>query len=197
MLKKLSVALLIILFLAAGKNVSAEEYDWEKVFDFACKRLVNCVKSNGEWDHSVYYFAEGNNRCLVVVCHGFYDRNNGYGILMHDRTRYDYAQAVAESLAYWSRQGKLQCGPYDYVFMNTCYSGYAQQDTQLPMFDVNLHMAINFKGVTGYIEHFDQNGNVNRISLWKSKLIPTAADGNVKSMKGIKTPPGLKILSVY
>ncbi len=193
MLKKLSVALLIILFFVTGKNVSAEEYDWEKVFDFACKRLVNCVNPNGEWDHSVYYFANGDNKCLVVICHGFYDRK-GYGIIMHNRYRYDYAQAVSESLAYWSRQGKLQCGPYNYVFMNTCYSGYAQQDTQLPMFNVNLHMAINFKGVTGYIENFDSNGNVNRISLWKCKLISTAADGGTKSMHGLRTPPGLKIL---
>ena len=81
--------------------------------------------------------------------------------------------------------------------MNTCYLGYAPQDTQFPMFDVNLHMAINFKGVTGVIENFDNNGNVNRISLWKCKLIPTATDVNVKSMNGIKTPPGLRILSVY
>lgn len=196
MLRKIFVAFAVILILTAGKNVSAEEYDWEKVYDFSCKRLVNCVTKEGEWDHSIYYFAEGDNRCLVVVCHGFYD-NNGYGIKMHTRFRRDYAQAVSESLAYWSRQGKLQCGPYDYVFINTCYSGYAQQDTRLPLFDVNLHMAINFKGITGYIEHFDNNGNVNRVSLWKCKLNATVADFNTKSMKGIKTPPGLKILTVY
>lgn len=196
MLKKLSITLMAVLIFAAGKNVSAEEYDWEKMYDFACTRLVNCVTKEGEWDHSIYYFAEGNNRCLVVLCHGFHN-SDGYGIKMHQRFRHDYAQAVSESLAYWSKQGKLQCGPYDYVFINTCYSGYAPQDTQLPIFNVNLHMAINFKGITGFVEHYDSNGNVNRISLWKSKLVHTATDGATKSMKGIKTPPGLKILKVY
>ena len=193
MLKKLAAGFLVLLFFVTGKNVSAEEYDWEKVYDFACKRLVNCVATNGEWDHSIYYFAEGDNRCLVVICHGFYN-NEGYGIQMHKKFRHDYAQAVAESLAYWSKQGKLQCGPYDYVFMNTCYSGYAPQNTNLPMFNVNLHMAINFRGITGYIEHFDENGNVDRVSLWKSKLVHTAVAGGTKSIGGMRTPPGLKIL---
>ena len=192
MLKKILIAILFVF--ATTNSVFAEEYDWEKVYDFACKRLVNCVTSGGEWDHSIYYFAEGDNKCLVVLCHGFYNQD-GYGIQMHQRFRHDYAQAVSESLAYWTTQGKLQCGPYNYVFINTCYSGYAPQDTKLPIFNVNLHMAINFKGVTGYVEHFDSNGNVDRISLWKSKLISTAADGNTKSMNGIKTPPGLKILN--
>lgn len=193
MLKNFLSTMTLFVVLTMLGVASAEEYDWDKMYDFPCRRLVRCVNDSGEWDHSVYYFADKNNRCLVVICHGFYN-NEGYGIIINNQWRHDYAQAVSESLAYWSRQGKLQCGPYDYVFMNTCFSGYANKNTWLPTFNVNLRMAIDYKGVTGFIEHYDRNGNVNRLSIYKCKLLQTPVGSPVSAINGLKNPPGLQIL---
>ena len=80
---------------------------------------------------------------------------------MHNQYRHDYPQAVAESLAYWARQGKLRnIGDFDYVFMSTCHSGYANASTTLPIFNMTLARAIDYKGLTGFTEQPLQNGQV-------------------------------------
>lgn len=160
----LSLSFLFFSIFMFVSTASAEDYyndyDWVCDYEFPVTPLVHCVDSKGEFEHNIYYFAAGNNKCLVVLCHGFND-NQGFGILMHGQFRHDYANAVAESLAYWTRQGYLRgAGDFNYVFMNACHTGYAQLSVKLPIYNVNLVRAINYKGVTGFSEHAYGNGQV-------------------------------------
>lgn len=82
---------------------------------------------------------------MYLICHGFHN-SDGYGILMHSRFSHDYAQAVSESIAYWTRPGKLRnVGNFDYVFMSTCYSGYAPGSVTTPTYDIPLAQATDYK----------------------------------------------------
>lgn len=86
---------------------------------------------------------------------------------MHGQYRYDYAQAVSESIAYWTRKGLLKdVGDFDYVFMNTCYAGYAKQTVQLPIYGINLERAIDYKGITAFTESRVRNGKV-KLTLYR------------------------------
>lgn len=180
------IVLCISLFFSAKVSAeSASAYDWDSTptYDFHCERLVNCVdSSNNKWDHSVYYFEENDNKCLVILCHGFVDSKGEFGIVMHKQFRYDYAQAVAESLAYWSSKGYLKCGEYDYVFLNSCYIGNMPSSVKLPVFNVNLVRAFDHKNVTGHVEDIEADGRV-RLRLYR---------GYPKSLgktKGVTAPP--------
>lgn len=170
MSKKPMVVLVFCSLLFFATTVSAEE-DWVCDYEFPATPVVRCV-NNGEFEHNIYYFAAGNNKCLVVVCHGFVN-NDGYGIFMHNRYRHDYPKAVAESIAYWTRQGKLsRAGDFDYVFMHTCHTGYALASTSLPIYDINLVRAIDYKGINWFSEQPSQNGQV---ILQFGRVIPRGA----------------------
>ena len=161
--------ILSLLFLSAILFVSstAQAFD-ERNYDFVCDYqfyatpVVHCVNNN-EFEHNIYYFSsdtDEDNKCLVVICHGFVD-NNGYGIFMHNQYRYDYPQAIAESLAYWTGRGKLRnVGEFNYVFMHTCHTGYARASTTLPMYGMNLVRAIDYKGINAFSEEPLQDGQV-------------------------------------
>ena len=149
----------ILFITATAEAIEDSNYDWICDYEFPATPVVYCV-NNGEFEHNVYYFAAGDNKYLVLVCHGFVN-NDGYGIFMHNQYRHDYPQAVAESLAYWTRQGKLRnIGDFNYVFMNTCHAGYATQTTTLPVYHMTLARAIDYKGITGFSEDPLQNGQV-------------------------------------
>ena len=93
----LSLSFLFFSIFMFVSTASAEDYyndyDWVCDYEFPVTPLVHCVDSKGEFEHNIYYFAAGNNKCLVVLCHGFND-NQGFGILMHGQFRHDYANAV-------------------------------------------------------------------------------------------------------
>ena len=154
---------MLMFILASMMHVSAEsldDYDWLCEYEFAATPVV-WHENNGEFEHSMYYFRAGDNKCLVVVCHGFVDDNKRYGIFMNNKYRYDYAQAVAESIAYWTQKGKLKnVGDFDYVFINTCHSGYAPHSTKLPTYNINLVRAIDHKGYNGFQQAPASNGQV-------------------------------------
>ena len=168
MLKKIGIFLFVsIIFMSTAFAESADDYDWERVYDFQARKLLEVHNPKGEWDHSIFYFAEGDNKCLVLISHGLVDKNGNYLVHLQNTNRYDYQTAVAETIAYWTAKGKLQNVEFDYVFYSTCYSGYAQKTSTLPIFDMNLQMAIDHKGVTGFAEKYDNNGNVIGVILYR------------------------------
>ena len=151
MLRRILVIAFSVLLIAA--TASAEDYDYEREYSFLATPVVKCVNQNGELDHRIYYFELGNeNKCLVFISHGFVN-NNRYGIVVNGERRYDYAQAVAETIAYWTRRGKMRnVGDFYYVFMNTCHTGYAPAHTRLPIYNIDLQKAIDYKGVNYFTE---------------------------------------------
>ena len=207
-------ALLSILIFAATASAAEDyyrDYDWVCDYEFPATPLVHCVDQSGAFEHNIYYFAAGENRCLVVLCHGFND-NNGFGILMHGQFRHDYANAVSESLAYWTRQGKMRnAGNFNYVFMNACHTGYAKQSVTLPVYNVNLVRAIDYKGVTGFSEESYANGQVviklyrvipknGRMTRSSSALSDFLRSNNVRGYRSVGSrsstrPKGAQILA--
>ena len=206
---------MILSILMLVSTASAEDYyrdyDWVCDYAFPATPLVHCVDNKGKFEHNIYYFAAGNNKCLVVLCHGF-GNNSGFGIQMHGRFRPDYANAVAESLAYWTRQGKLNnIGDFNYVFMNACYTGYAQSSVTLPIYNISLVRAIDYKGVTGFSEEPYQNNQVliklyrvipknSRAARSSSALSDFLKNNNVRGYRSIGSrsstrPKGVIILS--
>ena len=166
----MSIIFSILLF---ASTASAEDEDYLIDYEFQATPVVYAVHQGGEFDHNIYYFAAGNNKCLVVVCHGFVSDNGRYGIFMNNSYRYDYPKAVAESVAYWTRQGKLRnVGDFNYVFMNTCHTGYAQASATLPMYNIDLVRAIDYKGINWFSERPAQNGQV---ILQFGRVIPRGA----------------------
>ena len=163
---------IVLSVLLISRTASAAEEDYVCDYEFPATPLVRCV-NNGEFEHNIYYFAVGDNKCLVVVCHGFVDNNGNYGIFMHNRHRYDYPQAITESVAYWTKQGKLRnAGDFSYVFMHTCHTGYAQSSTNLPVYNINLVRAIDYKGINWFSENYLDNGQV---MLKFGRVIPRGA----------------------
>ena len=153
--------MVIFSILLVTSTVFAEDVTYETDFTFIATPIIKGVNQDGEFDHNIYYFAFGDDKCLVIVCHGFVDNDKNYGIFMHNRPRYDYAQAVSESIAYWTRQGEMRnVGDFKYVFINTCYSGYAPRITTLPTYNINLVRAIDYKGTNYFSETPLQNGQV-------------------------------------
>ena len=198
MFRRLFLSMLMFIFLnvAHTSAESYDNYDWICDYEFPVTPVVRCV-NNGAFEHNIYYFSAGNNKCLVVLCHGFVN-NDGYGILMHGQYRHDYAQAVAESIAYWTRRGMLKnVGNFDFVFMNTCYSGYAPKTTTLPIYGINLNLAFDHKDVTGFSERRTRNGQVI-LSLYRA--IPkqsktTRASGSLSKMLEDKKVKGYRSIS--
>ena len=157
MLRRILVIAFSVLLIAA--TASAEDYDYMSEYSFLATPVVKYNKS-GEFDHRIYYFAFGNNKCLVFISHGSGD-NSRYSIWIDGQRRYDYAQAVAETIAYWTRQGQLRnVGNFNYVFLHTCYTGYAPEHTNLPIYNIDLQKAIDHKGVNYFIEIPLNNGQV-------------------------------------
>lgn len=215
MRRKIFLAALLSALIFAATAFAAEDYyrdyDWICDYEFPATPLVHCVDQKGDFEHNIYYFAAGNNRCLVVLCHGFND-NNGFGILMHGQFRHDYASAVSESLAYWTRQGKMRnAGNFNYVFMNACHTGYAQPSVNLPVYNVSLVRAIDYKGVTGFSEKAYANGQV-MIKLYRvvpkngiarranSQLSDFLRNNNVRGYRSVGSrsstrPEGVQILA--
>ena len=139
------------------KALSEEEYDWKEEYRLNVTTLLHCVNSQQEFDHNIYAFDNGNEQCLIVVCHGWTDGGSRYGILMHEQYREDYVQAVEESLAYWTRKGVLQNAPFEFIVLTTCHSGYAQPNSRMPIFGINLQMANDNKNMNAFLER-EENG---------------------------------------
>lgn len=204
------VLVTILFFTSDASAFDDRNYDWICDYEFPATPVVRCVNNDGEFDHNIYYFSAGDNKCLVIVCHGTVDKS-GYGIYMHDRYRSDYSQAVAESLAYWTRQGKLRnVGDFNYVFMNTCHAGYASASTILPIYNMKLVRAIDYKGITGFSESPASNGQV-MIKLYRcvpknqasgdssGSLSRFLQKNNVRGYRSVRSrsssrPAGVKIL---
>ena len=203
-------ALLSVLIFAA--TASAEDEEWVCDYAFPATPVVKCVDQNGEFDHNIYYFSAGDNKCLVVVCHGSGNSSENYGTHMYGRYRHDYPNAVAESIAYWTQQGMMRnVGRFNYVFMSTCHSGYAQQSVTLPIYNVSLVRAIDYKGITGFSEEPYGNGQVliklyrviprNGIASRSSGALSTfLQNNNVRGFRSIGTrsstkPKGVQILA--
>lgn len=140
------------------KILSSNDYEFKEDVALQVTRLVNCVNQENEFDHKIYSYNQNGKRCLIVVCHGWSDGKNDYGALMHGKWRRDYVQATEESLAYWARKGNLRNAPFDFVILSTCYSGYASQENNMPIFDIKLYMANNNKDVNAYREEIGENG---------------------------------------
>lgn len=157
---KIFLAVLLSVLIFAATAAAADE-DWICDYAFPATPVVRCVNQNGEFDHNIYYFSAGDNKCLVVVCHGSGSSNSNYGTHMYGQYRHDYPNAVAETIAYWTQQGMMRnVGKFNYVFMNTCHSAYAQPSVNLPVYNVSLVRAIDYKGVTGFSEEPYGNGQV-------------------------------------
>ena len=187
------IVLCVSLFFSTEASAeSASSYDWDETpaYDFECQHLLECVTHSKDWDHSVYYFAKDDNKCIVILCHGFIDNNGDFGIVINEEYRYDYAQAISETLAHWSRKGYLNCGEYDYVFLNSCYIGHMPSSVKLPLFNINLVRALEHKGVTGHVETFEDNGNV-RLRLYR------AYPKSLGSQKVTAPPKGIVMDSEY
>ena len=209
--KIFAVWIFSILFFAS--TASAEDYrncDWICDYEFLVTPLVHCVDGNGNFDHNVYYFSAGDDRCLVVLCHGFSDKN-GFGIKLHGQFRRDYANAMAETIAYWTRKGLMKdAGDFNYVFFNACHSGYAVQSTNLPLYNIDLVRAIDYKGVTGFSEKIQNNGQAlirlyravpksSRAGRSAGALSAFLKNNNVRGFRSIGTrsstkPEGITIL---
>lgn len=189
----------------ANANLDTSNFDWERQYTFNVTKLRS-VYFDGEWDHSVYYFRDTNkvdNACLVVVCHGNYD-NEGYYISILNNDRHDYATALSEALAWHYKNNSINpSGNYTYVFLTTCYSGYAEQKAvKLPVFNINCQLANQNKYPNGFVEKCDAYGNVIGLEIWYAT--PKAVQlnkpvGNLpmdqsNSSRG-KAPNGLVVLS--
>lgn len=166
--------LIVVFFSANISSVEAEDassYSWNPIpdYDFYCERLVRCVTASGEWDHSLLYFndKEDDNKCLVVLCHGFVDKFGNFGIVLNNIPRYDVAQAISEILAHWSQRGFLNCADgYDFVFLNSCYIGGMPPAVRLPLFNINLVRSMDHTNVTGHVETVEPDGRV-RLRLYR------------------------------
>lgn len=110
------------------------------------------------WDHSIYAFRNGNQNSLMVICHGDHEGNR-YKVVIGDRLRDDYVQAVEEWLAYWARTGSLKNVAFDQVVLTTCFSGYAMQNNSMPIFGIDLDMINNNKYPNGFREDIE-NGQM-------------------------------------
>ena len=186
----LSILCIFVFFSANTEAEDAESYSWENSpsHDFYCKRLVKCVTLSGEWDHSLYYYNDKEgNKCLVLLCHGFVDRFGNFGIVLHNVPRYDCANAVSETLAYWSQKGFLNSDKgegYDYVFLNSCYIGRMPQTLKLPLFDINLVKSMTHEGVTGHVETVENDGRI-RLRLYLGYPKPLGTRKETAPPKGI------------
>ena len=143
---------------ASLKILSSDDYEYKEDVALRVTRLVNCVNQQDEFDHKIYAYDQNGKRCLIVVCHGWSDGKKDYGALMYGQWRRDYVQATEESLAYWARKGNLRNAPFDFVILSTCYSGFATQQNDMPIFDIKLYMANNNRDINAYREELDENG---------------------------------------
>ena len=178
---------LLMIFIISNSTYAATAPPINEYY-FSCKRLVN-YKGNAEiFDHKIYYFSEGENKCLVFICHGSVDSNGNYCAWLFGKPRHDYAQAIAETIAYWTKNGYLNCGAYNYIFMSSCHQGYAPKQTRMPVFDIDIAMASRCKGLTYHSEEFDANGNVIKLALWRDN--DSSADLNKQSTNVSNTSKG-------
>lgn len=160
MFRKIFAVWIFSMLFFAATAAAAEEYDYICDYAFPVTPVVYCVDDKGEFDHNIYYFSASDKKCLVFICHGYGD-NNGYGIHIAGNFRRDYANAIAEDIAYWTQQGKLKnVGKFDYVFMNTCYTGYAPSSVNLPLYNVSLVRAIDYKGITAFAQEKYRDGQI-------------------------------------
>lgn len=143
---------------ASLQILASDDYEFKEDVALRVTRLVNCVNQQDEFDHKIYAYNQNGKKCLIVVCHGWSDGKKDYGALMHGAWRRDYVQATEESLAYWARKGNLKNAQFDFVILSTCYSGYATQENEMPIFDIKLYMANNNRDVNAYREELDENG---------------------------------------
>lgn len=173
---------------ASLKILASDDYEFKEDVALRVTRLVNCVNQQNEFDHKIYSYNQNGKKCLIVVCHGWSDGKKDYGALMHGAWRRDYVQATEESLAYWARKGNLKNAQFDFVILSTCYSGFATQQNDMPIFDIKLYMANNNKDINAYREEIDENG---RGILHLYRGIPRASGGYsnfaVSSMIGDST----------
>lgn len=135
----------------ALQTLSGDNYIWQLDCKLAVTPLVRCINSQKEFDHNVYAYDNGNEQGLIVICHGGVDSGE-YGILIGEQYRTDYIQAIEEVLAYWSRKGSLQNAPFEFVVLTTCFSGYAQPESQMPIFNIILQMENDNKNVNSFFE---------------------------------------------
>ena len=150
----------------AIEALSKDDYDMKKEAEISVIPLINCVNNEGEMDHKIFSYTNNGINYLLVLCHGYSDGDKEYGIFMHGQYRTDYIKATEESLAYWSRLGKLRNTKFDAVILSTCYSGYAPQEASMPIFDINLYMANNNKDVNYYwVETKDTGETI--LHLWR------------------------------
>ena len=207
-MRKLFIALMLLLVCStqvANANFDTENFDWDRQYYFNATRLKS-VLFNGEWDHSIYYFSDPKNptnSCLVVTCHGSYD-DNGYFIQIMNNDRHDYATALSETLAWHYKNNTINSsGNYTYVFLTTCYSGYAEQKAvKLPIFNINCQLANQNKYPNGFVEKYDAQGNVVGLEIWYAtprSVQLNKPTGNLpidqaNSKRG-KAPEGLVVLS--
>lgn len=147
------------------QTLSKDDYEMKKEAEIKVNPLIDCVNSKGEMDHKIFSFKKNNVDYLLVLCHGYSDKKE-YGIFMHGQYRTDYIQATEESLAYWARLGKLKNTKFDAVILSTCYSGYAPQKANMPIFDINLFMANNNKDVNFYWVETKNTGETI-LHLWR------------------------------
>ena len=135
----------------ALQTLSNDDYSWQLDCKLAVTPLVRGINSQREFDHNIYAYDNGNEQGLIVICHGGVD-NGEYGILIGEQYRTDYVQAVEEALAYWTRKGSLQNAPFEFVVLTTCFSGYAQPESQMPIFNIILQMENDNKNKNSFFE---------------------------------------------
>ena len=163
----------------AAKILSSNSYNLQEFAALRVNPLIDCVNKNREFDHKVYSYNRNNKNILIVVCHGYVDQQKNYGILIFEKYRHDYAQAVGEILAYWARTGNLSNTKFDDVILFTCFSGYAQQQTSMPIFNINLYMATDNRYINAYREEVINNEMVLHLYRGIPKNV-TGANSNYK-----------------
>lgn len=138
------------------QTLSGDNYIWQLEHQLVVTPLVHGINSQKEFDHNIYVYNNGNEQGLIVICHGGVD-NGEYGILIGEQYRTDYVQAIEEALAYWTRKGSLQNASFEFVVLTTCFSGYAQPESQMPIFNINLQMENDNKNMNAFFES-DEDG---------------------------------------
>lgn len=167
MQKKFLMLLTLLLFTFSTRVSAQNSSEWEFDYEIPVTKIIDAKNSSGEFDHRVYYSQLGEVNALVIVCHGYYDANGNYGVVINNGQHSDYINAISEAIGWWIQKGKLNCGSFEGVVLVACHTGFAPTVSHIPILDMNLVMVNNYKGENGIVEDFDRSGKVVGIKIFR------------------------------
>ena len=158
MIRKIFTFLAILLAMLsqnASANIIGLSDVWKYDFDIPVTRVVDAINDSGGFDHRLYFSDVAGTNCLIVVCHGWHDANDRYGITINNSQHYDYTHAIAEAVEWWHSKGILNPSDIEGVVLITCHTGFAPQTAEIPELGVKLVVINDYKGENGVVEQFD------------------------------------------